>query len=137
MLERKVVTIVFADLVGSTELAAGLDAERLREVMTRYRDRVAACVGEHGGTMEKFIGDAVMAVFGSPLAHEDDPQRALASAFAIRDAVASLHGGGLAVRIGVQTGDVVADPAASGRGEFMVTGEAVHAAQRLQARRTR
>ncbi len=131
VLERKLVTILFADLVGSTPLASTLDAEQLRELMARYRDAVAAEVRRNGGVMEKFIGDAAMAVFGSPQAHEDDPQRALRAAFAIRDAVAALEARRLSVRIGVETGEVVADPAAGG--EFLVTGEPVHLAQRLQA----
>lgn len=133
VLERKIVTILFADLVGSTGIAAHSDPERLREIMTGYRDAVAAEIARHGGTMEKFIGDAAMAVFGFPRAHEDDPQRALGAAFAVRSAVAALRDGGLAVRIGVQTGQVIADPEAAKRGDFLVTGEAVHLAQRLQS----
>ncbi|HET8679901.1 MAG TPA: adenylate/guanylate cyclase domain-containing protein [bacterium] len=133
MLERKVVTILFADLVGSTVLAGELDPEELRDLMARYRDAVSAEVRLYGGTMEKFIGDAPMAVFGVPQAHEDDPERAVRAAFGIRDALQRLPTGGLDVRIGVHTGDVVADATAAERGEFMVTGEAVNLAQRLQA----
>lgn len=134
MLERKVVTILFADLVGSTPIAGRLDPELLREFMSRYRDAVADEVQQSGGTMEKFIGDAVMAVFGYPQAHDDDPERAVRAAFAIRSAVAGLHEHEqLAVRIGICTGEVVADPLAAQRGEFVVSGEVVHLAQRLQA----
>ncbi|MGH2404749.1 MAG: adenylate/guanylate cyclase domain-containing protein [bacterium] len=133
MLERKVVTILFADLVGSTALAGEVDPEELRDLMARYRDAVGAEVRAYGGTMEKFIGDAPMAVFGVPQAHEDDPERAVRAAFAIRDAVQGLENGRLNVRIGVHTGEVIADPTAAERSEFMVTGEAVNLAQRLQA----
>lgn len=133
MLERKVVSVLFADLAGSTALAGELDPEELRDLMGRYRDAVGAEIRAYGGTMEKFIGDAPMAVFGAPQAHEDDPERAVRAAFAIRDVAHNLENGRLNVRIGVYTGEVVADPTAAERGEFMVTGEAVNLAQRLQA----
>jgi len=133
MLERKVVTILFADLVGSTPLAFGRDPEETRELMSRYRDAVSAEVARYDGTMEKFIGDATVVVFGVPRTHEEDPVRALQVAFAIREAVKQLEPNGLDVRIGIDTGEVVADPNAIERGEFMVSGETVHLAQRLQA----
>ncbi len=133
MLERKVVTVLFADLVGSTRLAAELDPEEIRDLMARYRDVVSAEVARYDGTVEKFIGDASVVVFGVPRAHEDDPIRALQVAFAIREAVKHLESNGLDVRIGIHTGEVVADPSAAQRGEFMVSGETVHLAQRLQA----
>ncbi len=133
MLERKVVTILFTDLVGSTRLAAELDPEEMRDLMARYRDAIGAEVGRYGGTMEKFIGDAPVVVFGVPQTHEDDPVRALRAAFAIREAVKRIDPGGLDVRTGIYTGEVVADPTAVQRGEFMVSGEAVHLSQRLQA----
>ena len=132
MLERKVVTVLFADLVGSTQLAAGLDPEDLREAMSRYHEAVSDAITDHGGTLEKFIGDAVLAVFGYPSTHEDDPARALRAAFAVRDAVAGLEQG-LEVRVGVTTGEVVADPSADARGDLLVTGDVLHPAQRLQA----
>ncbi len=132
MLERKVVTVLFADLVGSTQIAAGLDPEDLRAVMSRYHDAVAGVITAHGGTLEKFVGDAVLALFGYPAAHEDDPERALRAAVAVRDAVARLEGS-LELRVGVTTGEVVADPAADARGDLLVTGDALHLAQRLQA----
>ncbi|SFC17163.1 adenylate/guanylate cyclase domain-containing protein [Streptomyces aidingensis] len=136
--ERRVVTVVFCDLVGSTALAGRLDPEALRAVTLRYftlmRDRIEA----HGGTVEKYIGDAVMAVFGVPVRHEDDARRALAAAL---DMVAGLetlntglgrdYGVRLGVRIGVNTGEVVAgtDPAAR---QALVTGEVVNVAARLE-----
>lgn len=132
MLERRVVTVLFADLVGSTQLATSLDPEDLRSVMGRYHGAVAGAITEHGGTLEKFIGDAILALFGYPSTHEDDPERALRAAFDVRGAVAGLEQG-LEVRIGVATGDVVADPAANSRGDLLVTGDVLHLAQRLQA----
>ncbi|HUF58251.1 MAG TPA: adenylate/guanylate cyclase domain-containing protein [Actinomycetota bacterium] len=134
---RKVVTIVFADVTGSTALGERLDPEALRSVMGRYFDEMAAVIESHGGTVEKFIGDAVMAVFGIPRLHEDDAVRAVRAAVGMRDALASLntdlereHGEGLAARIGVNTGEVVAgDPSA---GQRLVTGDAVNIAARLE-----
>jgi len=81
--DRRMVTVLFCDLVGSTELAAGLDPEVLREVTLEYFAAARAAVERHGGTVEKFIGDAVMAVFGTPVLHEDDPRRALAAALEV------------------------------------------------------
>lgn len=133
VLERKVVTILFTDLVGSTRLASELDPEEMRDLMARYRDAISTEVGRYGGTMEKFIGDAPVVVFGVPQTHEDDPVRALRVAFAIREAVKRIDPGRLDVRTGIYTGEVVADPTAAQRGEFMVSGEAVHLSQRLQA----
>jgi len=134
---RKVVTIVFADVTGSTALGERLDPEALRRVMGRYFDEMAAVIESHGGTVEKFIGDAVMAVFGIPRLHEDDAVRAVRAAVGMREALVSLnidlereHGEGLAARIGVNTGEVVAgDPSA---GQRLVTGDAVNIAARLE-----
>jgi class 3 adenylate cyclase/tetratricopeptide (TPR) repeat protein len=134
---RKVVTIVFADVTGSTALGERFDPEALRRVMSRYFDRMAAVIEAHGGTVEKFIGDAVMAVFGVPRLHEDDAIRAVRAAAGMRDALAELneellrdHGVGLEARIGVNTGEVVAgDPSA---GQRLVTGDAVNVAARLE-----
>ena len=132
--ERRVVTVLFADLVGSTNLAARLDPERVRAIVGDYFSAMREEVARHGGTVEKFIGDAVMAVFGLPTAHEDDPQRAIRAAVAmqrrLRAREASLEA--LHVRIGITTGEVVADPQAARAGEFMVTGEVVNVAARLQ-----
>ena len=134
---RKVVTIVFADVTGSTALGERLDPEALRRVMGRYFDEMSAVIERHGGTVEKFIGDAVMAVFGIPQLHEDDALRAVRAADGMRTALDTLnhdlerdHGVGLAARIGVNTGEVVAgDPSG---GQRLVTGDAVNVAARLE-----
>jgi class 3 adenylate cyclase/predicted ATPase len=121
---RKTVTVVFCDLVGSTALGERTDPEVLRELMSRYHAEVRAVLERHEGTVEKFVGDAAMAVFGLPRLHEDDALRAVRAAIEMRDAVALL---GLEVRIGVNTGEVVA-----GAGETLVTGDAVNLAARLE-----
>ncbi|TMK68895.1 MAG: hypothetical protein E6G50_13995 [Actinobacteria bacterium] len=121
---RKTVTVVFCDLVGSTALGERSDPEVLRTVMRGYHAELRAILEHHGGTVEKFVGDAAMAVFGIPRVHEDDPLRAVRAAVEMREAVASL---GLEVRIGVNTGEVVA-----GSGEALVTGDAVNVAARLE-----
>ena len=134
---RKVVTIVFADVTGSTALGERLDPEALRRVMGRYFDEMAAVIERHGGTVEKFIGDAVMAVFGIPRLHEDDALRAVRATIGMHEALEALnadlerdHGEGLAARIGVNTGEVVAgDPSA---GQRLVTGDPVNVAARLE-----
>ena len=109
--ERKVVTVVFADLVGSTERAEGLDPEDVRALLSRYHARARHELERHGGTVEKFIGDAVVAVFGAPVAHDDDPERAVRAAFALVDAVAELGEDdaafGLEVRVGINTGETL------------------------------
>jgi len=115
---RKVVTIVFSDLKGSTSLGEALDSEALREVMTRYFDAMRAELERHGGVIEKFIGDAVMAVFGLPRLHEDDALRAVRAAAGMQAALERInvdlqrhYGVQLANRTGVNTGEVVAgDP---------------------------
>ena len=136
--ERKVVTIVFADLAGSTGLGERLDPEALRDVQTRYFEAMRGPLVRHGGTVEKYIGDAVMAVFGVPVLHEDDALRALRAAVEMRDGMAALNsslhadlGVGLTVRIGVNTGEVAAGDIAMGHG--MVAGDAVNTAARLQS----
>ena len=121
---RKTVTVVFCDLVGSTSLGERTDPEALRELMSRYHAELRTILERHGGSVEKFVGDAAMAVFGLPQVHEDDALRAVRAAIEMRDAVATL---GLAVRIGVNTGEVVA-----GAGETLVTGDAVNVAARLE-----
>jgi len=133
--ERRVVSALFADLVGSTPLAARLDPEPVRAIMTEFFAQMREEIERHSGVVEKFIGDAVMAVFGLPAAHDDDPERAVRAALAMRERLAALNaqrGTDLHVRIGIGTGEVVADPAAVRTGEFMVTGEAVNLAARLQ-----
>ena len=131
--ERRVVTILFADAAGSTALGEALDPEDVRALFRRFYAITKEVIGAHGGTMEKFIGDAAMAVFGLPQAHGDDAQRALAAALALRDRVRNdpKLGPRLPIRLGVNTGEVVAsrDPSA---GEFLVTGDAVNVAARLQ-----
>jgi class 3 adenylate cyclase/tetratricopeptide (TPR) repeat protein len=134
---RKTVSVLFCDVTGSTGLGERLDPESVRKVMGRYFDAARACVDRHGGTVEKFIGDAVMAVFGIPRVHEDDALRACRAAAEIRTSVAELSkelerdlGTTFEVRIGANTGEVVAgDPAA---GQALVTGDAVNVAARLE-----
>jgi class 3 adenylate cyclase/predicted ATPase len=134
---RKVVTIVFSDLKGSTSLGEALDSEALREVMTRYFDAMRGELERHGGVIEKFIGDAVMAVFGLPRLHEDDALRAVRAAAGMQAALERINGDlqtrygvQLANRTGVNTGEVVAgDPAT---GQRLVTGDAVNVAARLE-----
>src|SRR4051794_36921961 len=101
---RKVVTILFCDLTGSTELGERLDPEALRSLLAQYFERMAGIVERHGGSVEKFIGDAVMAVFGVPVVHEDDALRALRAAVEMRDAFPAL---GCRGRVGVMTGEGV------------------------------
>ena len=134
---RKTVTIVFIDVVESTQLGAVLDPEELRRLMLRYFETVAEVLRRHGATVEKFIGDAVMAVFGVPAVHEDDALRAVRAAVEIRRAVHELNaaleqerGFGIEIRTGINTGEVFAgDP--SGEHTF-VSGDAVNVAARLQ-----
>jgi class 3 adenylate cyclase len=127
--ERKIVTIVFTDLVGSTARAEDLDPEDVRATLSRYYAQLRAELERHGGTVEKFIGDAVMAVFGAPVAHEDDPERAVRAALAIRDVV----GDELQIRTAVNTGEaLVALGAKPGEGDAMVAGDVVNTAARLQ-----
>ena len=117
--------MLFCDLVGSTALGESTDPEALRARMRRYFEDLRVILERHGGTVEKFVGDAVMAVFGIPVSHEDDALRAVRAAWEIRDAVAA-HG--LEARIGVNTGEVVV----GGQGETLVTGDAVNVAARLE-----
>jgi class 3 adenylate cyclase/tetratricopeptide (TPR) repeat protein len=137
--ERRVVTVLFADLAGSTAFGESVDPEDVREVQSALFDLVGREVERHGGVTEKFVGDAVVAVFGAPQAHEDDAERAVRAALAIRDAfprlaarIADRHGADVGIRIGVNTGEVVAGREAMARGELMVTGDAVNVAARLQ-----
>jgi class 3 adenylate cyclase/tetratricopeptide (TPR) repeat protein len=128
--ERKVVTILFTDLVGSTARAEGLDPEDVRATLSSYYARLRAELERYGGTVEKFIGDAVMAVFGAPVAHEDDPERAVRAALAIRDSI----GEDLEIRTAVHTGEaLVALGARPVEGEGMVSGDVVNTAARLQS----
>ena len=134
---RKTVTIVFCDLTGSTELGERLDPESMRKVMARYFDAMRAALERHGGSVEKFIGDAVMAVFGIPQLHEDDALRAVRAALEMRSALGELttdldrdHSVRLACRIGVNTGEVLVGSEQADFGR--VTGDAVNTAARLE-----
>jgi class 3 adenylate cyclase len=134
---RKTVTVLFVDVTGSTELGERLDPESLRQVMTRYFDVMRAALERHGGTVEKFIGDAVMAVFGIPRLHEDDALRAVRAAADMQQELAVLNGElarawgvTISIRIGVNTGEVVAG--SSSPGGSLVTGDAVNVAARLE-----
>jgi class 3 adenylate cyclase len=131
--ERKLVTILFADVTGSTSLGESLDPEDLRALMGRYYGHAREIISSFGGTLEKFIGDAVMAVFGLPVAHDDDAERALAAALALRDVIRqdALLGESFQLRMGVNTGEVMATSDTS-RSDFLVTGDTVNAAARLQ-----
>jgi class 3 adenylate cyclase len=130
--ERKVVTILFADLVGFTSRAERLDPEDVRDLLSHYYNRLRSELEAHGGTVEKFIGDAVMAVFGAPQAHEDDPERAVRAAIAIRDW--ALEQDALEVRIAVNTGEALVGVlgAESGR-SYTVIGDTVNLAARLES----
>ena len=134
---RKTVTVLFADVAGSTALGERLDPESVRRVMAQYFQAAREAIEYHGGTVEKFIGDAVMAVFGIPLAHEDDALRAIRAAVDVRDSITSMSGElegrfgtGIAIRIGVNTGEVVAGDASAR--QTIVTGDAVNVAARLE-----
>src|SRR5580765_776743 len=134
---RKTVSIVFCDVTGSTAMGEGLDPEPLRNVMTRYFDTMRASIERHGGTVEKFIGDAVMAVFGIPQLHEDDALRAVRAATELRGALSELNVGlereqgvRIGIRVGVNTGEVVAGDGTGG--QMLVTGDPVNVAKRLE-----
>ena len=133
---RKTVTILFTDVTGWTSLGEGLDPESLRRVMSRYFDEMRGVIERHGGLVEKFIGDAVMAVFGVPVVHEDDALRAVRAAAEMRGQLADLneelereHAVRIQIRTGVNSGEVVVGPAIS---EVLATGEPVTVAARLE-----
>src|SRR6059058_670141 len=123
-MQRKTVTVLFCDVTGSTALGESVDPEALRGLLARYFERMKAIVERHGGSVEKFVGDAVMAVFGVPVAHEDDALRAVRAAAEMRDALPELN---VQARIGVMTGEVV-----TGTEERLATGDAVNVAARLE-----
>ncbi len=134
---RKVVTVVFTDIAESTALGEQLDPERLRRVMDRYFETVSGALERHGGTVEKYVGDAVLAVFGIPFLHEDDALRAVRAAMDVREGLGALNdelerdwGVRIAIRTGVNTGEVVA--ANGSQGVSFVTGNAVNVASRLE-----
>src|SRR3954466_10009802 len=130
--ERKVVTVLFCDLVGFTNRAEAMDPEDVRALLSPYHSRLRSELERFGGTVEKFIGDAVVAVFGAPTAHEDDPERAIRAALAIRDWAREEEE--LQVRVAVNTGEalVTLDARPSG-GEGMAAGDVLNTASRLQS----
>jgi class 3 adenylate cyclase len=134
--ERRVVTVLFADLVGFTSRAEQLDPEDVRALLSRYYSRLRVDLEAYGGTVEKFIGDAVMAVFGAPVAHGDDPERAVRAALAIQKSVAQLNEAeptaNLQLRIGLNTGEAIVSVGSESEGEGMVAGDVVNTAARLQ-----
>ncbi|HVB72101.1 MAG TPA: adenylate/guanylate cyclase domain-containing protein [Ktedonobacteraceae bacterium] len=139
--ERRVVTIMFADITGSTPLADRLDPEDMRAILSGYFNLMTQQIRRHGGTVEKYIGDAVMAVFGMPAAHEDDPDRAIRAALDMQAALRLFNtqrierdpeAARLQMRIGINTGEVAAPGAQSTRQDFLITGDAVNVAARLQ-----
>ncbi len=136
--ERKVVTVLFADLVGSTGRAEGLDPEDVRGILAPFHARLRDELERHGGVVEKFIGDAVVGVFGAPVSHEDDPERGVRAALAIHDAIAELNdsapGLALEVRVAVNTGEALVElDARPELGESMVSGDVINTAARLQS----
>lgn len=140
--ERRVVTIMFADITSYTPLADRLEPEDIRAILTGYFNLMAEQIRRHGGTVEKYIGDAIMAVFGSPIAHEDDPDRAIRAALDMQKALKHFNERRLAqdtqaiqlqMRIGINTGEVaVPNNAQHQRRDFLITGDAVNVAARLQ-----
>jgi class 3 adenylate cyclase/tetratricopeptide (TPR) repeat protein len=135
--ERKVVTVLFADLVGFTARAERLDPEDVRALLTAYHDCVRAELERHGGTVENLVGDGVMALFGAPVAHEDDPERAVRAALAIRDALAEINRADLSaelhVRMGINTGEALVSLGGdAGTGEALPAGDVVNTASRLE-----
>jgi class 3 adenylate cyclase len=130
--ERKVVTVLFADLVGFTSRAETLDPEDVEAILRPFHARLRDELERFGGTVEKFIGDAVLTVFGAPVAHEDDPERAVRAALAIRDWIR--EEGELEIRLAVTTGETLVSLGARlTHGESMVAGDVVNTASRLQA----
>jgi class 3 adenylate cyclase len=135
--ERKVVTVLFADLVGFTARSEELDPEDVRAILSRYYARLRSDLEAHGGTVEKFIGDAVMAVFGAPIARGDDPERAVRAALAIRESMERMNEEDqrldLQLRVGVNTGEAIVTLGSEApSGEGMVAGDVVNTASRLQ-----
>ena len=136
--ERKLITVLFCDIVGSTATAESLDPEDVRARLAPYYERARSELERFGGTVEKFIGDAVVALFGAPVAHEDDPERAVRAAFAVRDAIEDLNAQDawldLKIRVGVNTGEaLVLLGARTIEGEGMASGDVMNTAARLQS----
>jgi class 3 adenylate cyclase len=135
--ERKVVTVLFCDLVGFTERSDQADPEDIKARLSPYHARLKREIEAFGGTLDKFVGDAALGVFGSPVAHEDDPERAVRAAFAIRDAIEEMNaaqpGLDLAVRVGINTGEAVVAFGSGPQIGEAVTGDVVNTASRLQS----
>src|SRR5919201_2875638 len=136
--ERKVITAIFVDLVGSTSRSEQLDPEDVKALVAPYHARVRADLERHGGTFEKFSGDAVLALFGSPKAHEDDPERAIRAALAVRNSIAELNREDewldLHIRIGIHTGEALVMLGANpGEGEWSAAGDVLNTAARIQS----
>jgi predicted ATPase/class 3 adenylate cyclase len=139
--ERRVVTVMFADITGSTTMADRMDPEDMRAILTWYFNLMTTQIRRHGGTVEKYIGDAVMAVFGVPVAHEDDPDRAIRAALDMQSALSTFNeerqaqdsgATRLQMRIGINTGEVAIPGTQHRRQDFLITGDAVNVAARLQ-----
>src|SRR5947207_7131153 len=136
--ERKVITAIFVDLVGSTARSEQLDPEDVKSLVAPYHARVRAELERHGGTFEKFSGDAVLALFGTPKAHEDDPERAIRAGLAVRRAVAELNAEDewldLHIRVGIHTGEaLVMLGARPSEGEWSAAGDVLNTAARIQS----
>src|SRR5689334_16138435 len=136
--ERKLITAVFCDLVGSTARAESLDVEDVKALVAPYHARVRTELERHGGTFEKFSGDAILALFGSPKAHEDDPERSVRAGLAVKDAIAELNAEDqwldLHIRIGIHTGEaLVMLGARPSEGEWSAAGDVLNTAARIQS----
>ncbi len=130
-------TALFADMAGFTSRAERLDPEDVRAILSRYYDRLRQAIEAFGGTVEKFIGDAVVAIFGAPIAHGDDPERGMRAAFAVCAAVAEMNAADpqldLEVRVAVNTGEVIVSVANTELREGMVAGDVINTASRIQS----
>jgi class 3 adenylate cyclase len=135
--ERKVVTCLFCDLVGFTASSEAADPEDVDRMLTAYAEMARVLIESHGGTVEKFIGDAVVGVFGAPVAHEDDPERAVRAGLRIVDGASELQtvgGAPLRLRVGINTGEALVRLGASaGLGERLLAGDAINTASRIQS----
>jgi class 3 adenylate cyclase len=132
--ERRVVTVLFADLVGFTSLSEGSDPEQVKNVVDRCFQRLVAVVESYGGKVDKIIGDAIVALFGAPVAHEDDAERAVRAALRMQEIIcegAADFGAELELRVGVNTGEVLVGALRAG-GDYTAMGDVVNTAQRLQ-----
>src|ERR671937_1931437 len=136
--ERKVITAIFVDLVGSTARSEQLDPEDVKALVAPYHTRVRGELERHGGTFEKFSGDAILALFGTPKAHEDDPERAVRAALAVRQGIAELNEEDewldLHIRVGIHTGEaLVMLGARPSEGEWSAAGDVLNTAARIQS----